>query len=155
MLRQPVTRVLLLTLIVGALAWSVACEFRDVEAEKTRALQIAQQWVADNTEVGVDSLVQLVIGEAPGAEVVSDILEDEINRRLTWTYSEADCPPEDACSVTATVSAEGTFDLPLLGSRSFSASLPIDLRIVNPQGEVTWWTPQASQATVTITETGG
>ena len=152
MLPQQIARFLLLSLIVVAVALSAACEQRSIEEEKAEALEIAQQWVADNIQVGADSLVQLVVGEAPGAGAVSNILEDEINQRLDWTYSEPNCQFEDACEVTATVSAEGTFDLPLVGSRSFSASLPFDLRVVVDRGEVTKWTPQAARATVSVTE---
>ena len=134
-----------LIMVMGTLA----CGGDDTEAEKARALNAARQWVDGSTEAVVDAIVTLVVGRVPGANLLSSVIAGQIDDRVTWSYSEpVDTSDDNVYGVTATVSTEVEFDLPLLGPKTYEAKLPFDLHVDVDDGEVTRWSANLDGASV-------
>ena len=131
--------------VVGILA----CSSEDPEVAKGKALSVAHQWVEDSTELVAGAMVEFVVGEQPAAAMVRNVVAGEIHDQLDWTYSEPDRLSDGVYGITATAKSSVALDsLPLVGSISFEAMLPIDLEINVDDESVTKWTPVLSEASV-------
>ena len=94
-------------------------------------------------------MVEFVVGEQPAAAMVRNVVAGEIHDQLDWTYSEPDRLSDGVYGITATAKSSVALDsLPLVGSISFEAMLPIDLEINVDDESVTKWTPVLSEASV-------
>ncbi len=132
-------------LVMGTLA----CGGGDGEAEKAKALDAARQWADASADTAADGIVQLVIGEVTGASLVSSVIADQIDERVTWSYSDpVRASDGNIYRVTATASVEVEFDLPLLGAKAYEAKLPFNLQVDVSGGEVTRWSPDLTEASV-------
>ena len=121
----------------------------DSEAErKTQALNAARNWTETSTEPVIAEIVELATSNVSGAALFSDLIADQIARLLSWDYSEPVKATGDIYEVTATVSTQVTLDLPLLGSKTYSASLPYDLRVDVSTGSVVSWSADLTGASV-------
>ena len=88
----------------------------------------SQEWTASTTEAVVSAIVDLVIGNGPiAASLASDVITKQVNDHLTWDYSAAEKSAGGLYRVTATGTAEVTFEVPLVGSKTYQAVLPFDL----------------------------
>ena len=126
----------------------VACGGGRSDSEK--ALEVARNWVDSNTDAAAEEIVKLVLGEVPIVSALAgNVIADEINRRIAWSYSEPQNQSGSLYRVSATASVEPKFDVPLLGSKTYEIKLPFDLRIDVSSGEVTRWSPDLTGASVT------
>ena len=121
----------------------------DSEAErKTQALNAARNWTETTTEPVIAELVEFATSNVSGAALFSDLIADQIAQLLSWDYSEPVKATGDIYEVTATVSTQVTLDLPLLGSKTYGASLPYHLRVDVSAGEVVSWSADLTGASV-------
>ena len=136
-------------MIVGlVVVGMLACSSEDPEVAKGKALSVAHQWVEDSTELVAGAMVEFVVGEQPAAAVVRNVVAEKIHDQLDWTYSEADRLSDGVYGVTATAKSSVALSIPLVGSISFEATLPIDLEINVDDESVTKWTPVLRDASV-------
>ena len=121
----------------------------DGEAErKTQALNTARNWTETSTEPVIAEIVTLATDRVSGASLFSDLIADQIAQLLSWDYSEPVKSTESIYEVTATVSTQVTLDLPVLGSKTYGASLPYDLRVDVSTGSVVSWSADLTGASV-------
>ena len=121
----------------------------DSEAErKTQALNEARNWTETSTEPVIAEIVTLATDRVPGASLFSDLIADQIAQLLSWDYSEPVKTTGDIYEVIATVSTQVTLELPLLGSKTYGASLPYDLRVDVSTGSVVSWSADITGASV-------
>ena len=114
-----------------------------------KALQAAQEWTASTTEAIVGAIVDLVIGNVPIASGKAiDMVTNQINKGITWDYSQPQQSSGNIYRVTATASTEVTFDVPLLGAKTYEAVLPFDLQVDIDRVAVQDWAPVLTAATV-------
>ena len=140
-----VALLLVCLLVMGTLA----CGGRDIEADKAKALDAAHQWADASADTAAEGIVQLVIGEVSGASLVSSVIADQIDERVTWSYAEpVNTSDENVYRVTATASVEVEFDVPLLGPKAYEAKLPFNLQLDVSNSEVTRWSPDLTEASV-------
>ena len=125
----------------------VACGGGKSDSEK--ALDLARNWVDSNTDAAADEIVKLIIGEIPVVSALAgNVIAGEINKQIQWSYSEPVSMSGSAYRVTATASVEPEFDVPLLGSKAYEISLPFVLRVDVSNEEVTGWSPDITEASV-------
>ena len=125
----------------------VACGGGKSDSEK--ALDLARNWVDSNTDAVADEIAKFVIGEVPIVSALAgNAIAREINKRMQWSYSEPENMTGRVYRVTATASVEPKFDIPLLGSKTYQISLPFVLQVDVSNGEVTGWSPDATEASV-------
>ena len=119
------------------------------ESNEGKALRIAQEWAASRPEPVVGAVVDLFLGNVP---IVSGLarnkITDQVNKQLTWEYSEPQRVSGNIYQVTATVSTEAKFEVPIFGSRAYQASLPFNLQVDLESGTVKEWAPVLSAASV-------
>ena len=121
----------------------------DSEAErKAQALNTAQNWAENSTDTVIGEIVALVTSGIPGASLLSGIIASEIADLLSWEYSEPVKTTDAIYEVTATVSTQMSLDLPLVGSKTYEARLPIDLEIDVSDGSVTEWSADTENSSV-------
>ena len=121
----------------------------DGEAErKTQALNTARNWTETSTEPVIAEIVTLATDRVSGASLFSDLIADQIAQSLSWDYSEPVKTTENIYEVTATVSTQVSLDLPLLGSKTYKASLPFDLQVDVSTGSVVRWSADLTGASV-------
>ena len=121
----------------------------DSEAErKTQALNAARNWTETSTEPVIAEIVALATDRVSGAALFSDLIADQIAQLLSWDYSEPVKATGDIYEVTATVSTQVTLDLPLLGSKTYGASLPYNLRVDVSTASVVSWSADLTGASV-------
>ena len=145
-MKMPISRivVILTCLLVASI---LGCG--DGEAErKTQALNAAQDWTQDSTDTVIEEVLNLVTSEIPGASLFTGIIASEIADLLSWEYSEPVKTTDAIYEVTATVSTQMSLDLPLVGSKTYEARLPIDLEIDVSDGSVTEWSADTGNSSV-------
>ena len=114
-----------------------------------KALQAAQEWTASTTEAIVGAIVDLVIGNVPIASgKATDMITNQINKGIAWNYSQPQQSSGNIYRVTATASTKVTFDVPLLGAKTYEAVLPFDLQVDIDRVAVQDWAPVLTAATV-------
>ena len=90
------------------------------------ATQVAKEWSADNVKDVSKNIVDLISGDNPLVEMaVAMAIENQINQKIAWEYSEPRKLGEDQYEVIAT--AYTSIDVPLFGS--YKISLNYDLKI--------------------------
>ena len=144
-------------LVVVAFAFVVmvpgcAAEDQDDQAEVAR--QVASQWVQSNTEELIGEMV-LAVRNSPAvseeldkvpslvADIASDRIEQAIIQQIRDHLSvELPVPTrssDGSYGVTATLGLQLAFDLPVVGQRSYSAEVPLDLTVDVQAREVERW----------------
>ena len=96
----------------------------------------------------IAEIVTLATDRVSGASLFSDLIADQIAQSLSWDYSEPVKTTENIYEVTATVSTQVSLDLPLLGSKTYKASLPFDLQVDVSTGSVVRWSADLTGASV-------
>ena len=121
----------------------------DSEAErKAQALDAAQSWAENRTDTVVEEVVALVTSEVPGASLFRGAIASQIADLLSWDYSEPVNTTEQIYEIEATVSTRMSLDLPLLGSKTYEARLPINLQVDVSTGSVAKWSAEFADAFV-------
>ena len=143
--RFPMSRKGLLLVSLLFLVACVGCAKSDSE----KALDAAHQWVDSSTDSVVDEVVKLVIGEIPiVGRLARNVIANEINIKITWSYSEPVKRSGSVYGVKATASVEPEFNVPLLGTKKYRVSLPFDPQVDVSNGEITRWSPSLTSASV-------
>lgn len=110
------------------------------ESKEDISTKAAEEWVDSSIELVSAAAVELVIADRPAlTQLAGGMIADQIRDNLFWTYSVPKEESEDRYSVTATAVAELEIDLPLLGKRAYSVSLPFDLEIDTDASAVSDW----------------
>ena len=120
--------------------------------EKARALEAAHSWAEGNTQTVVSEVVAFIASGIPGASLLDDVIAEQVVKLLTWEFSDPVKTGDENYSVLATVSTSVELDLPVVGEKEYTASLPFNLRVDAGTGEVTGWSPDVSQADVSEVE---
>ena len=121
----------------------------DSEAErKLQATNTARNWTETSTEPVIAEIVTLATDRVSGASLFSDLIADQIAQLLSWDLSEPVKTTDNIYEVTATVSTQVTLDLPLLGSKTYGASLPYNLRVDVSTASVVSWSADLTGASV-------
>ena len=137
--------VTLATLALVALLATLACG-RNQEAVATR---VVTEWVTDSAQPVADEIAQLLIGEFPDLTRISeDLISDKIEDSFSWSYMAPECESNIKCDVTATASVIIGVNLPMLGNRTYIASLPSTLLVDTHDRAVLRWTPHPLDAYV-------
>ena len=119
------------------------------DSESDVATKAAKDWVNGNIDAAADEIVKLVIGEVPlVSQIASDVLAGQIRRNMNWTYSTPRQRMEGRYDVTATATVELTLSLPVVGSKTYTASLPFDLDVDTTDAKVASWLPNLPSGTV-------
>lgn len=126
------------------LAASVACT-----NQEGIATSVATDWVTDSVRIVSDEFVKLVLGEVPVlGQLAAGVLADRIQDTATWQYSIPKCGADDRCELTATASVTIDVSLPLVGDKTYAASLPFDLQVDTNRRMVERWVPDVLAASV-------
>ena len=119
------------------------------ESNEDKALRIAQEWAASRPEPVVGAVVDLFIGDIPMVSgLARNKISEQVNKQLTWEYSEPKKSLGKIYQVTATVSTEAKFEVPILGPRAYQAEMPLNLQVDVETATVKEWTPVLSAASV-------
>ena len=114
----------------------------DSEADrKVQALNAARAWTATEPEEIIAPIVDLVTSGIPGASLFSGLIAEQVADQLAWRYSDPVKTSDQIYTVVATASAQATVDIPLVGEKSYGASLPFNLQVDIGIGMVTQWSP--------------
>ena len=111
-------------------------------------MSTAQNWAEDSTDMVVAEVVTLVTSEVTGASLFSGIIASQIADLLSWEFSEPVNATEQIYEIDATVSTRISLDLPLLGTKTYEARLPIDLQVDVSTGSVAKWSADFANASV-------
>ena len=75
-------------------------------------------------------------------------MADKIRDKVAWSYSEARCPREGQCDVTATASAALDINIPFVFNDTVTIELPFDLDIDTGARRVNDWDADIGSASV-------
>ena len=131
-------RMATLSLLLAICVWSViGC---GGPSNEEIALETAQQWVDTSIDQVSEVVVDLVAGENPAlAGIAASVVADQVRDNVNWEYSAPQRETGDQYSLTATASAEFEINVPLLGAREFTASVPLDLTVDTSVPSVVDW----------------
>ena len=119
---------------------------RNQEAVATR---VVTDWVTDGAEPVADEIAQLLIDEFPDLTRISeDQIVHKIRDAYSWSFKVPECESNVRCDVTATASVIFGVDLPMLGRRTYIASLPSTLLVDTHDRAVLRWAPRPLDAYV-------
>jgi len=136
-----------LTLVCLALLASFAC---GSESQEDISLEVAKEWTDDSIENVSESVVQLVVGEfSIVGRLAADVLADQVKERISWSYRGIGSEGDDSYRVVATASLNLNIDIPIIGDKEYSVSLPIDLWVNTADRTVDRWVPNIPSASVT------
>ena len=156
------TRILALAAL-SVLALALGCGSEDKAAV---ARQVANQWVQDNTEemiaevIGavrnapavsdqLDKLPSLLVGTA--TDLFEEIIDQQVREHLSIELSSPRRSSDERYVVTVTLGLQMEVDLPVVGQRSYSAEVPLDLTVDVEAREVERWTVDLSGVSVAET----
>ncbi len=138
--------VILVCLLVIALMGS-GCG--DSEADrKAQALTAARAWTATEPEKVITPMVSLVTSAIPGSSLFSGVIAEQITDQLTWDFSDPSKVSDNMYTVVATASAQATLDIPLVGKKTYGASLPFNLQVDIGTGTVAQWSPNLAEGSI-------
>ena len=102
----------------------------DGEDREVIAADVAREWVGSNTKLISDAAVELIVADKPAlAHVIGAVVADQARDQLSWTYSVPRKLSEDRYMVVATTAAGVEVNLPTVGKKVYSVSVPFDLEI--------------------------
>ena len=135
--------VTLATLALVGIVATLGCG-RNQEAVATR---VVTDWVTDGAEPVADEIAQLLIDEFPDLTRISeDQIVHKIRDAYSWSFKVPECGSNIRCDVTATASVIFGVNLPMLGNRTYIASLPSTLLVDTHNRTVLRWTPHPLDA---------
>ena len=136
----------LLALITFA---SLAAGCGSGESKEDIASEVAKAWVSASIDEVADEVIELVVGEAPIVnQIAGAVLSDQIRDNLLWEYSPPKREAEDRYQVTATASVTLEIKIPILGAKTYAASLPFILDVDTDTEAVVRWVPDLPSARV-------
>ena len=115
---------------------------------KAQVLNAARNWTEIQTETVTANIVTVVTSAVPGSPLFRGAIARQIAGRLNYAYSEPVKMSDGAYEITATVSAQATINPPLLGEKTYRASLPINLRVDLATASVISWSADFDRASV-------
>ena len=119
------------------------------ESQEEIATGVARTWVNTSIDDVSDTVVTLVIGEAPLlSQIAGEALAKQVHDNVAWSYSTPKREGEDKYQVTVTASVTLRVEIPLLGTKAYVASLPFILDVDTNTKTVERWSPNALSATV-------
>ncbi len=119
------------------------------ENKEDIATKVAREWVVSSIDLVSDAVVELVIADRPAlTQLVGGVIADQVRDNLSWTYSVPRELGGDRYMVTATAAAGLEIDLPVLGEKAYSASVPFDLEIDTDAEAVLDWSVDFGSARV-------
>ena len=90
--------------------------------------------------------MELVTIGVPGASLFDEVIADQIVDQLSWDFSEPVKTAEGMYEIPATVSTQASLDLPLVGTKTYEASLPFYLQVDLNVGSVADWSVDLDNA---------
>ena len=119
------------------------------ESQEEIATGVARTWVNNSIEDVSDTVVNLVIGEAPLlSQIAGEVLAEQVGDNVAWSYSTPKRDGEDKYKVTVTASVTLRVEIPLLGTKAYVASLPFILDVDTDAKVVERWSPDVLSAEV-------
>ena len=135
----------LMTLACVGIVATLGCG-RNQEAVATR---VVTDCVTDSAGPVADEIAQLLIDEFPDLTRISEyLISDKIEDSFNWSYKAPECASNVRCDVTATASVIFGVNLPMLGQRTYIASLPSTLLVDTHDRAVLRWVPHPLDAYV-------
>ena len=109
------------------------------------ATEVASEWVDDGTEVVSEVVVELLVlapvlrdtlGRMPESRsLVAGLVADQLADNIAWSYSTPAQDRQALYGVTATAALEIEIDLPIVGERPYTVTLPF-LLLIDTDGRV-------------------
>ena len=113
------------------------------------ATKAGQEWVESNTDRAAEEVVRLIIGnQFIVTELAAEALEQKVSNSMAWTYSSPRHIESDMYELVATASVDAVVPIPIVGDKTYAASLPFNLAIDTGNGSVTNWKPLPLDASV-------
>ena len=133
----------LMTLACVSIVAALGCG----HSQEAVATRVVTDWVTDGAEPVADEIAQLLIDEFPDLTRISeDQIVHKIRGAYSWSFKVPECGSNIRCDVTATASVIFGVDLPMLGNRTYIASLPSTLLVDTHARAVLRWTPHPLDA---------
>ena len=142
-------RTLVAIVILGIIGAGAYLYFQQARSDEDIALEVAREWSSSSIDDISELAMGLLVGNAPiVTQIGGNILADKIRDRVAWSFSEARCPLEGQCEVTATANAALDINIPFVFNDTVTVELPFDLDIDTGARRVTDWDPDIGAASV-------
>ena len=142
-------------IVVGVIGVGAYLYFQQARSDEEIALEVARDWSSSGIDDISELAMGLLVGNAPiVTQIGGDILADKIRDKVAWSYSEARCPSEGQCEVTATATAALEINIPFVFNDTVTVELPFDLDIDTGARRVTDWDADIGAASVQGIELG-
>ena len=136
-------------IVVGVIGVGAYLHFQQARSDEEIALEVAKEWSSSSIDDISELAMGLLVGNAPiVTQIGGDILADKIRDKVAWRYSEAQCPSDGQCEVSATASAALDINIPFVFNDTVTVELPFDLDIDTGTRRVTDWDPDIGAASV-------
>ena len=137
------------SLLVLVVAASLVVGCGGGENKEDFASEVARTWVSDSIDEVIDEVVELVAGETPVvSQIAGGVLSEQIRNNVSWEYSTPEREAEDRYQVIAIASVAVDIDIPILGTKTYAASLPFALDVDTDAETVVRWAPDLLSARV-------
>ena len=148
-------RTLAAIVVVGVIGVAAYLYFQQARSDEDIALEVAREWSSSSIDDISELAMGLLVGNAPiVTQIGGDMLADKIRDKVAWSYSDARCPSEGQCQVTATANAALDINIPFVFNDTVTVELPFDLDIDTGDRRVTDWDPDIGAASVRGIELG-
>ena len=148
-------KTLVAIVVVGAIGVGAFLFFQQARSDEEIALEVARDWSSSSIDDISELAMGLLVGNAPiVTQIGGGVLADKIRDKVAWSYSEARCPREGQCDVTATASAALDINIPFVFNDTVTVELPFDLDIDTGARRVTDWDADIGAASVRGIELG-
>ena len=141
---------------VGILAVGAFWFLQQPRSDEEIAAQVAREWTESSIDDISEMVMGLIVGNAPiVADLGANVLAERIRERVSWSYSDPNCPREGQCTMTATANASFEINIPFVLDETVTAKMPLDLYIDTDERQVANWNVDIRSASVSGIELGG
>ena len=146
---------LIAIVVLGVIGAGAYLFFQQARSDEEIALEVARDWSSSGIDDISELAMGLLVGNAPiVTQIGGGVLADKIRDKVAWSYSEARCPREGQCEVTATASAALDINIPFVFNDTVTIELPFDLDIDTGARRVNDWDADIGAASVQGIELG-
>ncbi|MCE2405210.1 MAG: hypothetical protein J4F43_08640 [Dehalococcoidia bacterium] len=114
--------------MVAVLALGIACSASSTPEEI--ATDAAREWTDESVDDVADNLAEFVLGEVPLLSPLGgELVEIFLDRSIDWTYGSPRQYGNALYDVVTTASVDFEVDIPIVGAKSYTISLPFTIRV--------------------------